>query len=780
MDASAQMPLPPQRIAAEELRRHLDRVLTSRQFSESERLCAFLRYVVESTLAGEGHRLKESVLAIEIFGRDTSFDSNSASVVRNAARRLRLKLESFYQEEGRGEPVRIELPKGGYVPIFHPREEREAEPTAVAPSVQPVTSARKPKRAFWWSIAGALTILCVATGLFFLIPRSPDRSAGEGPYNPDSARLYSEALNRLEKFDPGAAAGLLEKAVALEPSSPILHLDLSRVYNSLNYVNKARAEAEAAFRTRSALTAARQLEIAGWLHEVSFDYAQAADDYSKLVNKYPENHDYAIRLAYVLSRTEGKSAAALAVLDRAIKANRGPAVDLDLVKARVLGIRGDYGQALLSAREAEKLALRDGHRPQYAEALLFERGLLLNLGRVPESLEPRNKAQAVCEELGERFCISRILRVDGNIALLQGDLPKARKSYEAALAIARQVGDHIEQANVLDGLAELELSEKHLPQANRDYDAEWLVSDQSIETRARVDVHRSRCFFILGDPKASVESSLRGFEEARSAGSKDLQAGALEGEADALFVMGRLKDASATYQEAVDLVRTMKITFRVADVVGKQERALIYLGQMDEASRLETSAAANTGEWWNSSPLAHIAIAEKLLSQGKSDQAAAEARKAAVRPLYPRTATPEDEVEANIVLLRALLESQRNREASDVMSTLKRLSTQTADQIVQLQIELAGAEAQLQDNAGAAAVTKLHTLAVEAEKKGILVDALQAELTLGRAAMQHHSVEAATMLEAVERRAEQIDDLFVASQARELRLQCCHKIYANF
>lgn len=766
------MPLPPGDFAAEELRRHLDRVLSSRQLAESERLCTFLRYVVESTLAGRAEHLKESILAIEIFGRDTSFNSNSASVVRNAARRLRAKLESFYEGEGRDEPIRIELPKGGYIPVFHQSQKRQLEFTPVTAFLENVTSPSKRRRVLLWSLTSALATLGISSGLFFLLPRSSFyKSPDEGPSNPDSARLYSEALNRLEKFDRMAAAGLLEKAVTLEPSSPILHLDLSRVYNSLNYLPRARAEAKAAFRTRRGLTPARQWEIEGWLHEISFDYSLAAEDYSKLVSKYPANHDYAIRLAYVLSRTEGRAGAALAVLARATRTNGGPAIDIDLVRARVLGIQGDYEQALFSAKEAENLALRDGHRPQYAEALLLKRGLLLNLGRVPESIEPRDKAKAVCEELGERSCLSRILRVDGNLALIHGDLSAARKSYEAALAIARQNGDHIEEANLLDGLAELELGEKRLAEADRDYDAEWLVSDQAIETRARVDIHRAHCLFMIGDLNASLESSQRGLQEARAAGSKDLQEEALENEADALFVMGRLKESLACYEAAGPLIETMRATYRFANLAGSQERVLVYLGQTNEAMRLERRAAATAGEWWNSSPAAHIAIAERLLSQGMSEQAVSEAHKAIARQPSRNYSRVDDEATANLVLLYVLLESHRDGEASEVTSTLTRLSTQTANQIVQMQIKLASAEAELRLNADDAVATKLGYFASEAEAKGIVLDALQAELALSRAAMLHHSAEASTMLASVKKRAEQINDFPVALQARNLRLQ---------
>src|SRR5581483_7598065 len=102
----------------------LARVLASRHFAESEKLRNFLQFVVETALAGGYSRHKETVLAVEAFGRDTSFDGNSDSVVRNTARRLRANLEAYYQDEGRHDPLRIELPKGGYTPVFHEVEIR--------------------------------------------------------------------------------------------------------------------------------------------------------------------------------------------------------------------------------------------------------------------------------------------------------------------------------------------------------------------------------------------------------------------------------------------------------------------------------------------------------------------------------------------------------------------------------------------------------------------------------------------------------------------------------
>jgi eukaryotic-like serine/threonine-protein kinase len=105
-------------VPADAVRAQLDRLLGSTVFRYSERLSRFLKFVVEQALAGETDRLKESVLAIEIFDRESTYDSRVDSVVRVEARRLREKLDKYYAGEGIDDPILIELPRGTYVPVI--------------------------------------------------------------------------------------------------------------------------------------------------------------------------------------------------------------------------------------------------------------------------------------------------------------------------------------------------------------------------------------------------------------------------------------------------------------------------------------------------------------------------------------------------------------------------------------------------------------------------------------------------------------------------------------
>ena len=110
----------------------LERVLCSRVFSRNERLSRFLRLVVERYLDGRDDEIKESVIALEVFGRKPGYDPKRDSIVRTEAVRLRARLIEYYAGEGSGDPVIIELPKGGYIPAFHEREVKPAEEPPVA------------------------------------------------------------------------------------------------------------------------------------------------------------------------------------------------------------------------------------------------------------------------------------------------------------------------------------------------------------------------------------------------------------------------------------------------------------------------------------------------------------------------------------------------------------------------------------------------------------------------------------------------------------------------
>jgi len=103
---------------AEEIRSHLSHILSSKEFSNKEKNCILLKFLVEETLAGRADQLKQYTIGTALLNRSPDFNPDLDPVVRILAGRLRRSLYAYYQEEGKEDPIRIDIPKGSYMPIF--------------------------------------------------------------------------------------------------------------------------------------------------------------------------------------------------------------------------------------------------------------------------------------------------------------------------------------------------------------------------------------------------------------------------------------------------------------------------------------------------------------------------------------------------------------------------------------------------------------------------------------------------------------------------------------
>ena len=151
-------------LSPEMVRLQLERIVESHVFSKSARLPAFLRFVVEQTLTGQGDNLKEQVLALELYGRGADFDSGADPIVRVDARRLRDKLREYYVGAP-PDPIVISLPKGGYVPVF---EQGNAARLMIAPAPEATVSTRNRRRPVWAAVG--LAAVALAFLLYYVRP----------------------------------------------------------------------------------------------------------------------------------------------------------------------------------------------------------------------------------------------------------------------------------------------------------------------------------------------------------------------------------------------------------------------------------------------------------------------------------------------------------------------------------------------------------------------------------------------------------------------------------
>lgn len=301
-DASAARLRPP----PEQVELALAGIENSSAFRSSARHRSLLRYLVAHTLADDAGVLKESVIAVEVFGRSpTGFNPQADSIVRVEARRLRARLASYYAVEGRHAPIHIELPVGSYVPLIASHgEQRHTEaatrrardlvergehflrqalsPQTLEQALQRFDEAQRESPGYAPAFVGlARTWLNLATG-WYREPAVAADHAGEAlrralTLEPDNATAHAllGAIQHQFEGDWPRARRSFERAVALAPQQAFVH-------SAYGYHLAARGESAAAERE---LMLARQLDpqyINSRMHIVNLRIAQGRLDQAEL------------------------------------------------------------------------------------------------------------------------------------------------------------------------------------------------------------------------------------------------------------------------------------------------------------------------------------------------------------------------------------------------------------------------------------------------------------------------------------------------------------------
>jgi hypothetical protein len=117
-----------------DLRRNLDdprwhlvqRIVVSRSMGRSPLLSQFLLYICDRHLRNQSAELTEQRIGVQVFGRSEGYNSNDDNIVRNYARTLRKRVEDYFATEGKHEDLKLEIPRGAYVPVFYSRSPEDS------------------------------------------------------------------------------------------------------------------------------------------------------------------------------------------------------------------------------------------------------------------------------------------------------------------------------------------------------------------------------------------------------------------------------------------------------------------------------------------------------------------------------------------------------------------------------------------------------------------------------------------------------------------------------
>lgn len=263
----------------EQVREALAKLLASPDFASAGRLGPFLNHLANTALAGETDRLKESVLGVEFFGRGPDYDPRLDPIVRIEARRLRLRLEKYYASEGASDQVRIDLPKGGYVPAF---------------SLAAAETGPARRRWPYW-VSAAMVLLCVA-GIFAVWKRIP---AANPPA--DTARIAFDRgryqMNLYSQKGMERAIAYFNESLGHNPRYAPSLAYLSQVYALLTYYNslpdgvptdKARELAERAIEANPNLAEAHAA-MGFVLAAQQYRWKDGEEEFRKALNLNPDS-----------------------------------------------------------------------------------------------------------------------------------------------------------------------------------------------------------------------------------------------------------------------------------------------------------------------------------------------------------------------------------------------------------------------------------------------------------------------------------------------------------
>ena len=175
----------------------VERIVASPCFVKSPRLCSFLIYICDLFLRGRADEINELNIGEALFDRPANYDPSADGIVRSHASRLRQRLDQYFSEEGAQEPIRLLIPKGGYMPVFEPhtlatpQPETMPFPPGADPIALPAQDPRDTHRRSLWILSVALALACVAI-LYLLVPRGSAGAQVAAIHHPLWGKLFGQ------------------------------------------------------------------------------------------------------------------------------------------------------------------------------------------------------------------------------------------------------------------------------------------------------------------------------------------------------------------------------------------------------------------------------------------------------------------------------------------------------------------------------------------------------------------------------------------------------------
>lgn len=597
-------------------------------------------------------------------------------------------------------------------------------------------------------------------GQFGLENLSPVESVGlraELASNPEAIRLYSQGLAKISAFDALSARDVLSRAVAADPSFPLAHAALAKAWSSLGYDSNARQESKTALDGAGNLSREKHLLVEARFFETSKDWGKAIEAYQTLVSFFPDNLEYRLQLASVeTAGGRGKDALkGLASLSASGAQAKGDP-RIDLARAAAAATLGDDRLTRDAADLAAQEARERGATLLVARARTRECRALANLGE-------NEKAQSTCEEArqiyvaaGDRGALAQTLHTMAEVPINQGDFAAAGKLYSQALTITRAIGDEQGQARELMNLGLISAKKGDVATARRMYDESFRSYQKAGDKNGMAGAmgNAGNLLRTQGKLQDALNHFQKTFELSNEVDHRGSAAQALAAIGDVLFEQGDLSGAYKMYQQSSTIQHEIGGKGYYASTLVEIGRVLRQQAEADKAYRAYLDALSLQKQLGNKSDAAEtrLALAELDCDSGKGTEAELLSRTAV--EAFQADAYADEEIFAQSVLSRSLLQQGKVDEARAAIAEAVRLSEKSQDVTVRIPVMLDHANFMAAGKKFGEAWKTAHQALTQAHNLSLFRLQLEASLTLGQIEMQaKHPAAARVRLHTLEKSA---------------------------
>ena len=297
----------------------------------------------------------------------------------------------------------------------------------------------------------------------------------------------------------------------------------------------------------------------------------------------------------------------------------------------------------------------------------------------------QTEARKVCEELGDRQCISQAWRIHGNERYFAGHFAEAQEAYLAGVGVARELGDRGEMGNLLNGLAVVAESNLEWQQAEQNLKEAVSLRKETGYNPSDIQMQLAELYLRLGRLSDAARTADEAYSEAQKTSAHQDLGEVFQLRGALARLEGRLDNAREMGEKAVSEMRVSNGVGPLTSALAALSSTLTVRGDLASAEkRLGETVASGVPENLGNVELAR---AELWLAKGQFQQAADEAKRSAAD--FMNAHQDENSALALVTEADALEMLGRNSDALAICQEAERRAARIPDPVPVLRARLA-------------------------------------------------------------------------------------------